>query len=51
VRNFNLVLADEENCSVSLIKQLLAEKKPPANWPGLSPAPKGAVSKKPKTRY
>lgn len=51
VRNFNQVLADEENCSVSLIKQLLAEKKPSANWLGLSPAPKGAISKKPKTRY
>lgn len=51
VRNFNKVLADEENCSVSLIKQLLAEEKPADRTLGLFPLPKGAVSTKPKTRY
>lgn len=52
VRNYNQVLAEEENCSVSLIKQLLAKKKPPVNnWLGQSSASKADVSKKPKTRY
>lgn len=51
VRNFNQVLAEEEGCSTSAIKQLLAEKQPPKNWLGLSPVSKGTVSKKPKTRY
>lgn len=51
VHNFNQVLAREENCSVSLIKQLLAEKKPANKWLDPTPASKGAVSKNPKTRY
>jgi hypothetical protein len=48
VHNFNQVLAQEENLSVSAIKQLLAEKKPPKNWLGLMPAAKGTVQKTPK---
>lgn len=50
VRNFNKALAEEEGCSVSLIKQLLAEKKPAKNWFDASPIPKGTVQKKPKTQ-
>jgi hypothetical protein len=51
VRNYNQVLADEENCSVSLIKQLLkAEPAPAKNWFDTSPIPKGTVQTKPKTQ-
>lgn len=48
VHNFNQVLAKEEGVSVSAIKQLLAEKKPPKNWLGLMPAAKETVQKKSK---
>lgn len=48
VRNFNQQLAAEEGLSVSAIKQLLAEKKPPTNWLGLSPTPKATVPTKAK---
>lgn len=51
MRNFNKVLAKEENCSVSLIKQLLkAEPTPAKNWFDASPVPKKPVQKKPKTQ-
>lgn len=50
VRDFNQRLAEEEGVSVSAIKQLLAEKKPPTNWLGLSPAPKATVPTKTKNR-
>lgn len=50
IHNFNQVLAQEENLSVSAIKQLLAEKKPPKNWQGLMPAAKGTVQKKPQSQ-
>lgn len=50
VRNFNEVLAEEENCSVSLIKQLLAEKKPAQKRPDLSLAGQLGVQQKPKAR-
>jgi hypothetical protein len=51
VRNFNKALAEEEGCSVSLIKQLLAEKKPAKSWFDASPIPKGTVQKKSKTQH
>ncbi len=50
VRSFNKALAEEEGCSVSLIKQLLVEKKPAKNWFDASPIPKGTVQKKSKTQ-
>ena len=50
MRSFNKALAEEEGCSVSLIKQLLVEKKPAKNWFDASPIPKGTVQKKSKTQ-
>jgi hypothetical protein len=50
-RNFNKMLSEEENCSVSLIKQLLkAEPAPAKKWFDASPIPKKPVQKKPKTQ-
>ncbi len=51
VRNYNEVMAEEEGCSKSAIKQLLAVKKPTVDRFGLASLSKGAVLTKPKTRY